>query len=91
MRLINADEIPWQYGSEGDIVAYPETIDEMPTIEPERKGKWKGYNADDPNWLRTDGSPVFLICSECGQVVLNNISAHWNYCSNCGAKMEVEG
>ena len=58
--------------------------------QPERKGKWKGYNADDPNWLRTDGSPAFLICSECGQVVVNNFSAHWNYCSNCGAKMERE-
>jgi len=59
--------------------------------EPEQKtGKWKGYNADNQNWLRTDGSPVFLICSECGQVVVNNFSAHWNYCSNCGCKMEVE-
>ena len=97
MRLIDADALVPDF-----LVTIPannilckryvsmEQIQNAPTIEPERKGKWKGYNADDPNWLRTDGSPAFLICSECGQVVVNNFSAHWNYCSNCGAKMERE-
>lgn len=57
--------------------------------KPERKnGKWIGYKDDDPQWKRDDGSPIFLICSECHETVLNNSSAHWNFCPNCGAKME---
>ena len=64
-------------------------IGNLPSAQPERKtGKWKGYNTDKDGWKRTDGSPVFLICSECGGTVLNNGSAHWNYCPNCGTKME---
>ena len=56
----------------------------------ERKtGKWKGYNTEEPHkWLRNDGTPIFLVCSECCGTVMNNGSAHWNYCPNCGAKME---
>lgn len=56
------------------------------SAEPERKkGKWIGYKDDDPQWKRDDGSPIFLICSECGKSVLNNGSAYWNFCPNCGS------
>jgi hypothetical protein len=51
------------------------------------RGKWKGYNGEKPDWQRTDGSPVFLICSECGATVVNNFAAKWNYCCVCGADM----
>ena len=61
------------------------------SAEPGRKkGKWKGYNDGDPNWQRDDGSPIFLICSECHETVINNGSAHWNFCPNCGADMRGE-
>lgn len=67
-------------------------IEECENAEPERKtGKWKGYRADEKNWQMNDGSPVFLICSECENTVINNGSAHWYFCPNCGAKMEEEG
>lgn len=57
-------------------------------LEQERKtGQWFGYNADKEEWQRSDGSPVFMSCSECHGTVLNNGSAHWHYCPNCGAKM----
>ena len=60
-----------------------------PPTQPERKkGKWIGYNTDKYGWKRADGSPVFVSCSECFTTVLNNGSPHWNYCPNCGAKME---
>lgn len=55
----------------------------------ERKcGEWIAYNGDDPNWLRNDGSPVFMQCSECNTMVVNNFAFNWNYCPNCGAKMD---
>lgn len=53
----------------------------------ERKGKWIAYNGNDPNWLRNDGSPVFMQCSECNAMVINNFATNWNYCPNCGARM----
>ena len=63
-------------------------IENLPSAQPKRKtGKWNGYNADNPDWLRDDGSPVFLTCSECYGMVMNNGSAHWNFCPNCGADM----
>lgn len=75
-----------------DLWHYEQTLDEIREMlegEPERKtGKWKGYNANDKNWQRDDGSPIFLICSECENTVINNGSAHWCFCPNCGAKME---
>lgn len=66
-------------------------INEAPTIEPERElGEWKGYNADESNWRRNDGTPIFLICSKCNGMVINNGSAHWNYCPKCGEKKVTE-
>ena len=50
-------------------------------------GEWIAYNGDDPNWLRNDGSPVFMQCSECNTMVVNNFAFNWNYCPNCGADM----
>ena len=66
-------------------------IEDAPSAQPERKtGKWKGYNTDKEGWKRTDGSPVFMTCSECFGAVLNNGSAHWNFCPSCGADMRGE-
>ena len=62
-------------------------IKDLPSVQP-RRGKWIGYNADDKDWQRDDGSPVFMNCSECHGAVINNGSAHWNFCPNCGCRME---
>lgn len=67
---------------------FENTIDEAPTIEPKR-GEWIGYNADKgDDWLRSDGEPIFLVCNKCYGTVMNNTSAHWNFCPNCGARMK---
>lgn len=63
-------------------------LDALPSAQPERTGKWIGYNTEQDGWKRTDGSPVFMSCSECNGLVLNNGSAHWKFCPNCGARME---
>lgn len=57
----------------------------------EVQGEWIGYNADKEDWLRTDGTPIFLVCDKCHGIVINNGSAHWNFCPNCGAKMMTKG
>ena len=77
--------------SECQAVEILEDEEKVPSTQPERKmGKWKGYNADNPKWLRDDGSPVFLECSACNTIVMNNGSAYWNFCPNCGADMKGE-
>ena len=53
----------------------------------ERTGEWMPYNEGQEGWQRTDGTPIFMSCSLCHGTVINNGSAHWNYCPNCGARM----
>ena len=62
-------------------------IDRQPTIEECKTGKWLGYRAHEKDWQRNDGSSVFLVCSLCNEIVMNNGAPRWNYCPNCGAKM----
>ena len=71
-----------------NLASFKNLIKAEPTVE--KKGKWEGYNGDNPDWQRTDGSPVFLVCSECGATVVNNFAAKWNYCCSCGADMRGE-
>lgn len=72
-----------------DYITVWKYLHQLPSAQPERKkGKWVGYNADDPVWQRDDGTPVLLECSACQAFVINNGAANWNYCPNCGAKME---
>lgn len=89
MRLIDADAIPYtmlykENWLKGTGVEKPgvwkDTIDAMPTIEPERKkGKWMPEN-------RT--IDAFWVCSSCGfpsEAHAANIL--YNFCPNCGADM----
>lgn len=55
-----------------------EGLDELPTIEPVRKGHWIIYIMS-----MLDGEDCK--CSECGQ---RSCAPYWHYCPNCGAKME---
>lgn len=93
MRMIDADALrdnlqalaydDWNQGvttSWAD--AYREVADmveEMPTIEP-KKGKW--ISLDD---FRGKYNTCGYKCSECGEYS----GYEENYCSNCGARMEI--
>ena len=100
-RLIDADELkkavedfPNCYNGWSD--TYDKAfiigaIEEAPTIDAVSvvHGEWIGYNAvKGDDWLRSDGEPIFLVCNKCYGTVMNNTSAHWNFCPNCGAKMK---
>lgn len=45
-----------------------------------RHGRWKGKSIAGYSTVK---------CSECGYVFMEN-SGKWNYCPNCGAKMDQE-
>ena len=103
MRLIDADKLrqdvldfPNCYNGFSD--AYDkariiDAIDEQPTIEERKKGKWLPFEYGSECWHK---------CSACGngnqfkhKVIRENGEVHSmdsvrNYCPNCGAKMEEE-
>ena len=58
-------------------------IENAPTIEPRKKGKWVGYDGD---WLKT-----MCKCSECGAMIDINEKYKNFFCYHCGARMEEEG
>lgn len=56
-----------------------EALDAMPTIDPVKHGRW-------------EFEPGAMYCSVCGWVYeyYVGLEEEWNYCPNCGARMEGE-
>ena len=86
------DEKEYPEYSEGwfykdDEIAFDMAIE---ALEERKTGKWIPYNWDKEDWLRSDGTPVFMLCSECNAMIVNNFAFRWNFCPECGCKMEVE-
>ena len=79
MRLIDADALK-------DVISDTwvlDRIDKQPTVdaEPARHGKWK----------RSKFYKSIIFCDECGEPFeLSNSMEHWNYCPNCGIRMDGE-
>ena len=45
-------------------------------------------------WVPSEGNPGFLVCSACGDCYVVDEWADgkkWQYCPNCGAKMDGKG
>ena len=86
MRLIDADalkgrmlaETPEHEKGVADLFleAVAAMIDEQPTIEERKKGKW----VHNPDPMAGEG---YWYCSECGR----DTYTCFDYCPNCGAKM----
>lgn len=80
MRLIDADALEYHEIDEigGEYNPYlgcsKAYIDRQPTIEPCQVGKWEFHCQ---HWSK---------CSICGYA--DKFADKWNYCPNCGAKME---
>ena len=80
-RLIDADELLKHKGNcydiNGHLLYAVGTGDIMAakTIDPVKHGKWV---SDGFTWR----------CSECGKTYWGRLAQPWNYCPNCGAKVE---
>lgn len=94
MRLIDADalrdEIAVLFERNPKLIdgwlayAVEDTIDDAPTIDPVKHGKW--IKAERQGcWSYAD---VYKQCSECGNVTF--LAEKMNYCPNCGADMRGE-
>ena len=83
MRLIDADELKRlgyvltrTYPKDPQTMVYEtKNIDDIPTIDPVRHGRWK---------VRLDARR-FCECSICGF----RPEYKYNYCPNCGSRMEA--
>jgi len=100
-RLIDADALKAQLQREIDMyfdevgggihtaMEARDEIDYAPTVDavPVRHGKYIGTEFDG----YADGCPVYYEwkCSECG-CVFEEEEPTYNYCPNCGAKMDAE-
>lgn len=80
-RLIDADELLKHKGNcydiNGHLLYAVGTGDIMAakTIDPVKRAKWV---SDGFTWR----------CSECGKTYWGRLAQPWNYCPNCGAKVE---
>ena len=91
MRPIDADAIPytmlykedWSEGTGQEKQgAWKEDIDKIPTIEPKR-GRWVRNFYELANGIRVS----LVTCDRCCS---GEHGTMWNYCPNCGAKMQNE-
>ena len=97
-RLIDADAIPYTMLYKEDWLkgtgvekpgVWKDTIDDQPTVEPERKkGKWL---PDNNNFYG-----MRFVCSACKEsetvptIGFTKYIPIWDYCPNCGADMRGE-
>ena len=90
MRLIDADALLEKYNKTTVWDSWVEiniapTIDAVPVVH----GRWKIK-------LLNDYQKYSVTCSICGWVGIDNYDSYddpsdFNYCPNCGAKMDLEG
>ena len=91
MRLVDADNLldildAMIVGHKSASDVY-DVVDSMPTVDPVKHGHWVEQEHEDWKWSKE------YRCSECGKyrLMTNPFGREWNYCPNCGAKMdEVE-
>ena len=88
------------YIAQETIVDDMRIINDLPSAQPERKtGKWIGdaetfyKEVNEKGGGVNENTPYFvddIACSECLALfsVITNETEHFNYCPNCGAKME---
>ena len=78
MRLIDADALKekWLFRGE-DGKPYRDEIDNAPTIDPVRHGRWIEYETE--KWK----------CSECGNHEDLLDGKHHGWCGECGARMKA--
>ena len=94
MRLTDADALKQTFCAECDHSIKCEDCDIdyhfehlAPTVDPVKHGHWVEQEHEDWKWSKE------YRCSECGKyrLMTNPFGREWNYCPNCGAKMdEVE-
>jgi hypothetical protein len=85
MRVIDADKLKEvlerNFGHTGGASVLAQLIDAQPTIQPEQKrGEWI-YDWGDWDFETCK-------CSECGNHMTTPIGKRYNFCPNCGAKMD---
>ena len=80
--MIDADALP-RHGNRGGLV-YWRDIENAPTIDPVKHGRW----LTEP-YVGKHATLKVLRCSECDNPVIELPDGKdYNYCPNCGARMD---
>lgn len=98
MRLIDADDLLAEYDRqhEGEPGKARKLIEDAPTIDRPTRSQFKrmavqlGYEpVRHGRWIEKEKYTFGIMydCSLCENRILDN-GHHWNYCPNCGAKMD---
>ena len=90
MRLIDADALkawflrPYSNEETYSNIDICSRINSAPTVDPVKHGHWVEQEHEDWKWSKE------YRCSECGKyrLMTNPFGREWNYCPNCGAKMD---
>ena len=101
MRLVDADYIKESVKRQcdncrkggmkwmADIVerAIIEELDNTPTAQEHKKGKWIWWYEESFTEHATEYTP-HCKCSECGRECAPSVATYSNFCRNCGARMD---
>lgn len=78
LLIINEADYKLQY-NQITIGEYEDIVNQLVDVEPVRHGEWEVFSARSFHYIR-------YICSECG-TVYTTVNGY-QYCPNCGAKMD---
>lgn len=84
-KAITLDMFKWEHGDEAEKLLKDDTVKAIADVQTVKHGKWRfsGNYSPTKNW----------ICSECNGMVIMPVycwKSYYNYCPNCGAKMDGE-
>ena len=78
------DAYKCQYYNEHTLMEFCERIDDAPTVDPVKHGHWIEVQR-----IHEKDHTAICECSLCGDTVwVYDGQRAWNYCPNCGAKMD---
>lgn len=86
-RLLDENDVYALFAPNGTARLHVADIDELPRVDAVEvvHGRWVTHKEHDPDWWGC--TAVHFCCSNC---MRESNSRAYNYCPNCGAKMDLE-
>lgn len=79
-------ESSWSYGINTGLIKAMNAVADVPTIDPVKHGWW--YITEDMPYF--GHTQEYLTCSACEGRLHGTGVEEWDYCPNCGARMDLK-